>query len=597
MIRSWTLAAVGVLIMGLPSGGAQAAGDQAAGLQARHHEGQTFLTWKEIEATGIPAQLTNDEFKKVAAALEAKKLRYRIYRSKTPITVIKGLTPIAEVGPLRAWNSGFYGMYPPATAQVPRYVITEGQSPLAPGTGLFVYNPPEAGAAYYAVSAVVNGQENTAIAGDNVLSGAVKETVGPGVPVLQRTPQSTTFHYVDGALLHYYTRWESAPNSNANGWAFDYLVAVPSGVGKHAQVGLHLHAWGGYEEDGYGWWFNGSKGSILVASTQSPYDWWTGYHEFLWTSKPLQAPQDWQKGVVHPYTQRRLLSFLDWVGTKWDIDKNRTFVAGSSMGGSGSLMLAIRYPQQIAWAVSWVGVHIPSESPSFKGSYAAVYGEPQWGAKFEDGTPVWDYFNDEWYLRRHPEAEIGFLTFSNGKNDGSIGWGQAVKFLRALQDTKRPHLFVWGQDGHGQRAVMPAGGGENVMPLDLRINQSVPAFTKSSLDSKFGNGDPGDGDPVGQVNAHLVWETDGIVDESDQWSMVVGVGGNAPTDQATVDVTPRRCQNFHPKPGDKFRWTNSSTGLMKKVVQSGEVVADKWGIVTLERVTISKGKNKLTITK
>ena len=123
------------------------------------------------------------------------------------------------------------------------------------------------------------------------------------------------------------------------------------------------------------------------------------------------------------------------------------------MGGSGAPMFAIRHPERIAWAASWVGVHIPQQSPTFRNSYANVYGQPEWNVTFEDGTPVWDYFDDAWYLRKHPQAEIGLIAFSNGKNDGGIGWPQAVEFYRALQETRRPHLFVWGQQGHGQRAA------------------------------------------------------------------------------------------------------------------------------------------------
>jgi hypothetical protein len=106
-------------------------------------------------------------------------------------------------------------------------------------------------------------------------------------------------------------------------------------------------------------------------------------------------------------------------------------------------------------------------------------------------------------LRRYPDKEIGFVTFSNGKNDNAIGWVQAVDFYRALQDTRRPHLFVWGQAGHGQRAAMPRGGGERIMPIDVRMDQSLPAFTNCSLDQDPGNGDPSDGDPEGQINAYL----------------------------------------------------------------------------------------------
>jgi S-formylglutathione hydrolase FrmB len=132
---------------------------------------------------------------------------------------------------------------------------------------------------------------------------------------------------------------------------------------------------------------------------------------------------------VRPYSTRRLLSFLDWMATHWDLYATRTHVAGSSMGGSGAPMLAIRYPDRIAWATSWVGVHLPHRSPTFANSYANVYGDPQWQIGFEDGTPVWDYYNDAWYLRQHPRAEIGLICFSNGKNDGGIGWPQAVGHL------------------------------------------------------------------------------------------------------------------------------------------------------------------------
>jgi hypothetical protein len=60
-----------------------------------------------------------------------------------------------------------------------------------------------------------------------------------------------------------------------------------------------------------------------------------------------------------------MLSFLNWVATGWHVDLRRTHVAGNSMGGSGSPMLAIRHADRTAWA----GVHIPAKTPHFKGSY------------------------------------------------------------------------------------------------------------------------------------------------------------------------------------------------------------------------------------
>jgi len=576
--------------------------DQVAGLQVRHQNGQTFITWKEIEPVPSSNTLTFGELQKLRETLESKQIRYRIYRARNRITSVKGLAPVREVMPLAAWNTDFYGVYIKPEHVVETYVIEDGQQRLPAGTGLFVLNPTEAGESYYAVTVVIKGQESAAIGEDNSLKTSIKETVGQGVPVLQRTDKPKIFWFIEGATRNFYVRWEVPPNSSIAGKPFDYLVAIPPNLPRPAQVGLNLHLWGGGITEGYGWWLNGESGSIWVSANEVPYDWWTGYHERIWTDKPLKTPQDWKQGVVRPYTQRRLLSFLEWVGTKWQIDPTRTFVAGVSMGGSGSLMLAIRFPQHFAWVHSWVGVHVPKET-YFKSSYAAMYGEPEWGVKYEDGTPVWDYYDDVWYLRQHPEAQIGFLSFANGKNDAGVNWPQAVKFLRALQETRQPHMFNWGQDGHGQRAGMPGYWTHDLarqnrhMPIDIRVDQTLPAFTNSSLDNNPGNGDPADGDPAGTVNFFLYWETKDIVDEPQRWAMTVGVGDPAPTDTATVDVTPRRCQKFSPKSGEKFRWTNSTGGLLGKTSQSGEVVADRWGLVTLEKVIIGKGKNRLTISK
>ena len=88
---------------------------------------------------------------------------------------------------------------------------------------------------------------------------------------------------------------------------------------------------------------------------------------------------------------------------------------------------------------------------------------------------MWEHYDNSLYLRSHADRDIPFLTFSNGKNDSGIGWEQAYDFWRALQDTRQPHIFVWGQNGHGERAVMPFGG-ERQMRIDVRTDRSLPAL-------------------------------------------------------------------------------------------------------------------------
>jgi len=592
------LAAVSLLALAVAAGRAQEAGKQVSAIEARHASGQTFLTWREPDCPVLQDSIRLEELRRIAKQLDQQKVRYRIYRSDRPIASVEGLRPIAEVPPLSCWNADFHGgeVRPETTAF--RYAIEEGRGPVRPGTGISVHNPSQAGEAYYAVTVSTDGKENRTIGRENALQSPIRESVGRGVPVLQRVERPKEFNYVRGPTLHYYTRWESPPNCAEEGKPFDYVVAVPpKPVGpavpaKPAPVGIHLHCWGANLNGGYGWWYNAEKGHILLASNQIPYDWWTGYHELYW--KGRADKETWQKGVVRPYTQQRLFSFLDWMTTKWQIDLTRTHVAGSSMGGAGSPMMAIRYPERIAWAISWVGIHVPAKSPQFAGSYAQVYGPPEWNVRFEDGTPAWDYFSDVWYLRKYPNKEIGLITFSNGKNDGAIGWPQAVEFHRALQETRRPHIFVWGQSGHGQRASMPVTLEERVMPIDLRTDQSLPAFTRCSLDDQPGSGDPKDGDAKGQSNLYLSWETKDIVDRPDRWELTVGLIEKAPRDECTVDITPRRLQQFRAAPGQTVKWTNTSPADGKQI-QSGEATADRWGLVTLDKVRVTKGKNRISI--
>jgi hypothetical protein len=55
-------------------------------------------------------------------------------------------------------------------------------------------------------------------------------------------------------------------------------------------------------------------------------------------------------------------------------------------------------------------------------------------------------------------------------------------------------------------------------------------------------------------------------------------------------------KQFRPSAGQWFKWTNT-TLADGKTIGSGTVKADKWGLITLEQVTITKGRNRLEITR
>jgi len=584
---------------------------QVGGVAVRHRLGQTFVTWEEVSPAEIEDGIDCAALKGLLKEMDAdSRVRYRIYRSDKEIESVEGMAPIAEVGPASCWNSDYYGIYPKKGQAAHRYVAVEGESPLAHGVGIYVHNPGAAGEGHYAVTFSKAGMENKSIGPDNTTGRAVREIRGQGAPVLQRIVRPGEFAYIKGPELHYYVRWEAPPNASIENKPIDYLVAIPPEIAERpTPVGLHLHCWGGSLDGGYGWWYSYGRGgsTYLVSSNQTPYDWWTGYHELYYSGPASQ--ETWKEGVVRSYTTRRMLSFLDWAAEKYELDMNRVFTAGSSMGGSGAPMFAIRHSDRIAWSIGWVGVHDPGNTPQFLGSYERVYGKKDWGIEHEDGAPAFEHFKDASYLRRHPRKEIGFITWSNGKNDGGIGWPQAVEFYRAMQETHRPHIFVWGLGGHGQRAKMPSEGGERIMPLDIRLDQSLPAFTGCSVDDDPGTArkldatrqvisegktraDSYDGDSAGQVNLYLYWDTEDVVDKADRWEMTVALTSNAPKDECTVDITPRRLQHLRSASGRKFGWTNVCEG---KKIQTGRATADQWGLITLPKVIVSKKQNRISI--
>ena len=291
--RFWALA---FIIFGFLSQPSFAFADtQVSQLQAHHRGGQTFLTWTEIAPNSFPEALSVPQLKKLKSQLiQDQGIQYFVYRSVHPISTVEGLVPIARVEPLSGWNADYYGVYPKDHDAAFRYVIAEGKDAIGSGSGLYVYTPKEEDQAYYAVTVVVKEKENQTLSSNNVLGQPVEEKPGIGPPVLQRVEKPELFQYVKQATLHYFVRWENPPNSNVPGKGFDYVVAIPRDLATPAAVGIHLHAWGGNLNRGYGWWYNAEKGAVLIATNQIPYDWWTGYHERLNLDLDPKIAENWQ---------------------------------------------------------------------------------------------------------------------------------------------------------------------------------------------------------------------------------------------------------------------------------------------------------------
>ena len=561
-----------------------------------HRDGGTLIQWQEPTPILQSNDLTSAKFDQFRKADEnPHEIRYRVYRSNKPITQdnIGHAELVGQTDSLSVWDWRYFGHGHDFNVHskgklIPRYPVRDGV--LANyDSGIFVYSTKTATEhAYYAVSRSIDGAEDfsTLQPGMNSSSAGLRETPGSGL-VLLRQKSKKKWRYIKGvSTLEYYVKWEDRPRYNIP-QAFDYLVVTPEKKPRNDKppLSVALHAWGGSIDRGWLWSYNLNKyGAIHVSTNQHPYDWWTGFHENLNTLKPLTH----NAGRIRPFTQNRIRSFLDdFIVQSKNVDRERILLHGNSMGGSGTSLWGLKEGDYFANLTSMVGVHIPSETPQFVSSFDNVYGDLNDLQEYENsGLTPWDYENNVRWLRDHLTTETPHISFSNGKNDNGIGWSQAWKFTKTLIETKRPFTFNWGQKGHDQR---PYHMGD---VIDFQLHQMIPAFANGTLDDDLGD-TPQQGSVEGQINYYYLWKADSIVDTSKALELTIFLRKSASLDYAEVDLTPRRIQKFTVTAGQSYYWKNEELG---EIVQTGIVIADSHGFITLPTVVISKNKNHITIT-
>jgi poly(3-hydroxybutyrate) depolymerase len=284
-------------------------------------------------------------------------------------------------------------------------------------------------------------------------------------------------------------------------------------------------------------------------------DWWWGYHE-------IRRHPDLYKNKLSP-TEARVLSTVEWVIQKYHADRNRVYLSGISMGGSGSLGIGLCRGDIFA-AIS-VAVPAGVEHMEFRMA----------NGKHQDPPPL---FN----ISSHTDK-----------------WARGQERLLAYcEKNKYPIVFAWGQFGH-RSDVSVANSAVHKFPwLSIRKNEAYPVFTGSSTDDRY----PGflnkeAPDQKGQINGYFRWKN--IEDTKNMFVMELRLIkseelGNAikPPRRATTDVTMRRLQQFRVTPGAKLEWNMVRAG---KVLQSGKVLADANGIVTVPDVTVTDSPSQLKI--
>ncbi|MFO8013535.1 MAG: sugar-binding protein [Phycisphaerae bacterium] len=577
----------------------------ASGVQAFHRAGQTFLTWREITDPVGRDEVTWGQMRPILRDLDrGRRVRYAIYRSDRPISpeTLHQAERIALVRPLSGWNlagrnigrpidrhiatakgldwhqwnpfrdatvDGDYGLDCP----IDRFVVRDGEPPLARGTGLYVHTAADAARAWYAVVTTIDGVENTrdVRAGLNVV-GPLEERVGRPEPVLQgELPRMPFFNY-DQRRLHY-VRWVAPPLTNKPYDYDNWSVGVPDGLARGAALKLNLH------RDGYSYWrthYRIEPGGVVLC----PYDFprktfWFGYHECHGTLRP------WTEGRVRNYTEQRLLSFVDWAAERWPVDRHRILVTGCRGGasGSGALHLGLRHPEVFNMVIAGHG------DPDYADAGEAaerLWGKAAWGLETASGRSVWDELDLLRTVRSlPPDAELPFvsMTYSNRQErthalaEALMAGGHAVVTHTA-----------WG----GQRLVpVSATATYWCLPLDIRRDRPMLAVhnTEKTGDA-IRNGSP-------------LWRTDDLVDEPRRFAVTLRQdrGPFAGT------ITLRRLQRFQVSAGKRYAWTiepldgpRDRKARDAAPPRQGIATAGAGGVLRLGNVRLATGTYRLTVT-
>lgn len=559
MPRYFTLAVL------LSLGTAKAAEPEAADIRATYRDGQTFVTWTD------------------AAEGEAgAKFRYSLYRSEKPITAdnLKD-AELCYHGVLnnsaRLFGTAFNAK-DRLDPKKPTATIEAGGKPLPAWSGLAVHTVRTGGKAYYAI--VVTDEKfqplSHVVPGKSATTEAVEEKVAPPQPIKlydsksrgQYSPQ-TSVTGQKGLPLRVELHASQGQGGGAGEYGDYYLYFATPEMGYRDGLPGVFSVEERREKSGNYLLLRGREAIEHPGGTRAMETYWFGY---------LCVPQHAKhtEPRAYPFTERREEWIVDWATKAYAADPERVTASGGSMGAWGSTTYAFRHPERFA------AVFPNRPRTRQRGLPSLVGGEiPKGKSVFMDDGKT-DYFArmDMVKFATDHSDDLPFYGWCCGRRDGFATWQEQLDMVKALTAAKHGFAFAWNDGDHSSGAQPMAQVAKYYPPELFARNKSYPAFGNSSIDQKPGNGDPKDGDLEGGINLGFRWSE--VVDEETKWS--VRLANDVAKNDMTVDVTPRRCQKFKVRPNTEVRWASSAG-------DSGKVVADAAGLVTVPAVQLQPGKD------
>ena len=579
--RACSLLVLAVLVLTASSAHAL----QVTGLDAVNKRGQTYLSWNNLPGEGW---------------------KYHIYASagevRAPIDFFNYAWEIGCVGDSSAVDRRISSLL----GETLTFCTDSGGPPVPASRGLFVTTPPQTGLVHYVVLAEhpIYPLAYSFLPGQNTTVNPVWEVLATPRPIWQRhIAYPPCEDYVSFSSPYDIPGFPAMWQADNHARHFGVIRGTPGGG-----LVLHGHGHGGS-------FFNsivgsGRAGETVIAPDDYLPSWdassfYLGYNTSYDPAQGNNYPASY--GYVMDYTDQFVLHLIDWAQANMGTDPKRVYAVGSSMGGSMAFFLAWHHPDRIAAAVA----NIPKvcagyrgdTSPTLTATFERMWSPVSVNLPTVDGTPVFEWMDGRYlaqqFRARGAAPVFGFV----GRNDHVVGWEEKIPFFHVLNEQRAGGAWFWDQRTHMENQHQTTWS-----PVQFdwerlyryRLDVSFPALSNCSADSDPGDGSAASGEAVGTINGFVDWDEE-LVDTRDRWSCVLRSrslptlqGTLTPNGAITVDVTPRRLQNFlvSSRTGYRYTVTNAVTGAM---LSCGTVQADDDFLVTIQGVPVIPDGSRVTL--
>ena len=312
--------------------------------------------------------------------------------------------------------------------------------------------------------------------------------------------------------------------------------------------------------------------ALYVDCAANRIDWWWGglsAHETVNGANRVKA------GLELTPCEKRIIDTVKWTIAKYQIDPDRVYLCGNSMGGSGTLGIGLRHGGIFAA----IKANVPA------GAQHAAHRMGFVDAEGKELPP------DAVPAGLIPEPPVCIYS---GTNDG---WSNGHELLfSGMKRHRYPLIAYWGAFGHANNTEKICEVNDLIESFDwlsIRKNAAYPVFTNAQSDDPVPWPEREKCTTPGQVNAWFRWEN--VTDSPRDFEMDLWLVSNEELrskfftvpQNTTADVTLRRLQELKLTPNQTVRWEFGR--------RSGTAKTDQRGVLSIPDLTLTQQKTRLKI--